>query len=293
MPFPQMKETAASAQEVRFMQRLPWRGAADASFTSSFHPRPAFSRLRLMFKADDPTLHPSHPSPSVLPYPTQVALAGAAKAQELAKEHAPGATEALGSYVSHARANLEPVLHRASELADPVLQRAAEIASENAPAMNRVLERAAEVATTAAGHAAAAESKMAGAIARFVGVGDDEEAMLRFQEVAATPEIIDFVDRLRLGDFRQAAPGVLTVGRERPQTLTREQFAHIEAMLELSDNLVALRNKLCPDEMTTGAFWQARWALGVAVPFPSSDAACGLLRTAADCSADSLRTAPR
>lgn len=99
---------------------------------------------------------------------------------------------------------------------------------------------------------------MADAIARLVGEGNDEEAMLRFQEVAATPEIIEFVDRLRLADFRAAAPALLTVGREHPQTLTREQLAHAEAMLELSDNLVALRNKLCPEEMSSTAFWQAR-----------------------------------
>lgn len=48
------------------------------------------------------------------------------------------------------------------------------------------------------------------------------------------------------------------MGREHPSTLTREQVAHAEAMLELSDNLAALRNKLCPAEMTSTAFWQVR-----------------------------------
>lgn len=87
-------------------------------------------------------------------------MAGAAKAQELAMEHAPGATEAISTTLASARQNLEPALSKAAEYADPLMQKAAEIAAENAPGLKGVLERAAEAATHAGDYAAEVESKV-------------------------------------------------------------------------------------------------------------------------------------
>lgn len=98
-------------------------------------------------------------TPRPLPCP-QAAYAGAAMAQELAKEHAPGASEAISTTLASARHNLEPVLSKASEMADPLVARAQEIAAENAPGLRSAFDRAAEAATHAGGYAAEVESRV-------------------------------------------------------------------------------------------------------------------------------------